>query len=100
MEKLKSKEVKPLKRLGFIKVSITGHPNENDLLVRKLLFEQMTPLSMEMDNFWHRGAMQKIFCYCEKFREIEVGEITPEYEVMFTRHSDETTTLDSITEIK
>lgn len=97
MEKEKSKI---LKRLGLVKVSITSKPSEDDLLIRKLLFENITPLAMEIDNLWNNGAMQTIFCYCDKFREIKEGEKIPEYEVMFRRHPDEATTLEDITEIK
>ena len=94
-------ENKVLKRLGFIEIAlINNKPSDDDLLMRRLLFEKMTPLSMNIDDNWSNGIIQKVLCYCDDFREINEGEVIPKYQVMFRRHSDNSTTLEDITEIK
>jgi len=95
------KENKILRKLGFVKISILNpRPTDEDLSIRKLLFQNIIPLGMEMDNLWGNIITQKIFCHCDKFREIEDGEVYPEYEVMFRSDTEGVVTIESITEIK
>lgn len=77
-------------------------PTIEDIEWRGNMFKFIVPFDMWIDrnNMVLNHPRQQILCYCEKFKQIKEGEVVPHYELTFTRHSDETTTLDSATEIK
>lgn len=81
------------RKLGVIAFS-NFELNENvgmflpQIEMRRALYQKAVPIrSIHYDKA--HGYFEKMLCYCPDFREVEMGEIYPEYSVTVTTHQPE-----------
>lgn len=72
-------------KIGFIKINPRMFQTESGLATLNALYKVVTPLrSISYDRCL--DSYERMLCYCEQFREIDVSERAPEYIVTFTRN--------------
>jgi len=75
-----------LNRFGIIKFPSYGF-DKKTIELRKEIYKHITPIRSHIDESRFGAPVDKMICYYEGFREVEDGEITPEY--MITVHTEE-----------
>lgn len=89
-------------KLGIVKLSRrTGFKNgEQYINFLKELWKVVTPVHSIYYDRHHGTDYDLMLCYSEKFREIEVGEIYPEYLITVKRDKDNVIKLIETKELK
>lgn len=94
-EQIKDPAIK--NKIGFIKIAPILFRTEGGVAILNALYKVVTPLrSISYDRCI--DACERMMCYCEQFREIEISERAPEYIATFTRSEDGTITLTDLKE--
>lgn len=89
----------PANKIGIVRFESFSRPMLIDIELRKECFEAgVIPLYSRYNQDFSCEPRDEWFCYCEKFRELKPGELTPVYKLNFSRN-DGIVVLDSVEEI-